>query len=120
MAFNTPYLSQQPVDDFSLPFSKLKYACTLSATTDTTLTIPGDAPFYKALIKCEDGGQVWVALNATAAAANAGTFLATTGELLTGSQAICRHVRSGDVLHFYSISATTDVSVVLYSVQTPN
>lgn len=120
MALITPYLSQQPVDDFGLPFAGLKYACTVTASSDTTLTVPGTAPRYKAVIKCEPAGHVWVALNATAAAANAGTFAATTSELLTEGQKMCREVKAGDVLHFYSISATTDVSVVFYALGTPN
>lgn len=115
-----PYTSQQPVDDFGLRFSNLKYSASLAATTDTTLTIPGNAPRYKAVIKVENNGLVWVALNATAAIPVGGTFAATTSELITDAKSLCREVTSGDVLHFYTSTAGTDVSVVLYAVGTNN
>lgn len=74
----TPYLAQQTVTDFSSRFADLKYSCTLAITTDTTLTIPGKAHRYKALIKCMPTGQVWVSNNATAAAPAGNTFAAST------------------------------------------
>ena len=116
----TPYTSQQPVDDFGLPFAGLKYSADLAITTDTSFTVPGIAPRYKAVIKCEPSGHVWVALNAAAAASAGGSFAATTSELLTQNQKICHEVKAGDVIHFYSVTATTEVSVVLYAVGSPN
>ncbi len=62
---------------------------------------------------------MWVALNATAAVPAGGTFASTTSELI-GYMPLCREVVAGDVLHFYSASATQDVSVVLYAVGTNN
>ena len=44
------YVGQQPVNDFGQQFPSLKYSASVAATTDTTLTVPGDAPRYKALI----------------------------------------------------------------------
>ena len=114
-----PYNSQQPVDDFGLLFPDLKYSVALSATTDTTLTIPGNAPRYKAIIKI-DANLVWVALNATAAVPAGTTFAATTSELVSDNKTLCREVKAGDVLHFYTATATTNVSVVLYGVGTNN
>ncbi len=116
----TPYISQQPVDDFGLRFADLKYSASLAATTDTTLTIPGKAQRYKALIKVKNNGIVWVALNATAAVPAGTTFAATTSELVNDKSTLCREIKAGDVLHFYTATATTDVSVVLYSVGTNN
>lgn len=116
----TPYLAQQTVTDFSSRFADLKYSCTLAITTDTTLTIPGKAHRYKALIKCMPTGQVWVANNATAAAPAGNTFAASTSELLTQDYPLCREVIAGDVLHFFSSTATTNVSVSLFSVGTNN
>lgn len=113
---SAPYTGQQPIDDFGLSFSKLKYNATLAITTDTSLTVPGAAPRYKAVMKCEPTGHVWVALNTAAAAAAGSSFAATASELLTEGQKLCREVKAGDVLHFYSITATTDVSVVFYPV----
>lgn len=115
----TPYISQQPVDDFGLRFSTLKYSAALAATTDTTLTIPGNAPTYKAVIKV-DSNLVWVALNATAAVPAGTSFASTTSELVSDNRALCREVKAGDVLHFYTATATTNVSVVLYTVGANN
>lgn len=116
----TPYLSQQPVDDFGLNFPSVKYSATLAITTDTTLTIPGKAQRYKAIMTCETGGYVWIALNATAAAPGGSSFAATTSELITAGQRLCREVKAGDVLHFFSGTATTDMSVVLFALGTNN
>lgn len=116
----TPYLSQQPIDDFGLGFANLKYSASLALTTDTTLTIPGNAQRYKALIKVENNGLVWVSLNATAAVPVGSSFAATTSELINDAKTLCREVREGDVLHFITSTAGTDVSVVLYAVGTNN
>ncbi len=125
----TPYVSQQPVDDFGIRFADLLYSADLDAATDTALTIPGNAPKYKALIKAglatdgESGAlipsEVWVAQNATAAVPAGASFAVTTSELITLNYYICREVRAGDVLHFYATSGGT-VSVVLYAVGTNN
>lgn len=114
----TPYLSQQPVDDFGLRFADLKYSAALAVTTDTTLTIPGNAPRYKALIKVKN--NTWVALNAAAAVSAGSTFAATTSELVTSAEPLCREVKAADVLHFFTATAATDVSVVLYAIGTNN
>lgn len=116
----TPYLSQQPVDDFGARFASLKYSSTLAISTDTSLTIPGNAQVYKAVIKVKTNGAVWVALNATAAVPAGASFAATTSELITDAKSLCREVRAGDVLHFISAAANIDVSVVLYAVGTNN
>jgi hypothetical protein len=133
------YTSKQPVDDFGLMFSDLKYSATLPATTDVTLTIPGyaqqyglppvyvTAPHYKAVIKSSN--EVWISRQQALAQTNPPTALipanppaAPTGaalnpvnsELLEPYYVMCREVLPGDVLHFYAINADTDISVVLY------
>ena len=115
----TPYISQQPVDDFSLRFEDLLYSVSLAETTDTALTIPGTAPKYKAVMKTSYNGVVWVALNATAAVPAGDTLAAVSSELLA-SNVLCREVKAGDVLHFITATANTVVSVVLYAVGTNN
>lgn len=116
----TPYLSQQPVDDFSLRFSNLLYSASLAASTDTSLTIPGDAPSYKAVIKVGTNGIVWVAINGVAAVPAGASFGASKSELITDAKSICREVKGGDVLHFITTVASTPVSVALYSLLTNN
>jgi hypothetical protein len=114
-----PYTSQQPVDDFGLNITDLKYSATLAATTDTTLTIPGKAPRYKALMKVAENGVVWFALNQTATVPAGSTFAATSSELID-AKPLCREVKAGDVLHFITATASTAISVVLYAVGTNN
>ncbi len=116
----TPYLSQQPIDDFGLRFADLKYSASLASSTDTALTVPGVAPRYKAVMKVEENGIVWVAINGTAAVPAGATFAATTSELITDAKSLCREVKAGDVLHFFTATASTDVSVVLYAMNTNN
>lgn len=114
-----PYISQQPVDDFGLLFSDLLFSVTLAATTDTSLTIPGNAQRYKAIIKT-GVGEAWVALNVAATPPGGAVFASTNSEMITNAQKLCREVKAGDVLHFYSTAGALDVSVVLYSVGTNN
>lgn len=114
-----PYTSQQPVDDFGLQITDLKYSAVLAATTDTILTIPGKAPRYKAVIKV-NANLVWVALNATAGVPAGTTFALTNSELISDNNTLCREVKAGDVLHFYTATVNTNVSVVLYAVGTNN
>jgi hypothetical protein len=116
----TPYTSQQPVDDFGLRFAGKKYSASLAANTDTTLTIPGDAPTYKMVVKVEANGLVWMATDATAAVPAGSTFAATTSELINDAKSVCREVAKGDVIHFFTATAGTDVSVVLYALRTNN
>ncbi len=114
------YISQQPVNDFGLRLSDTKYSATLAATTDTTLTVPGGSPTsvkYKAVIKVT--APVWVAVNAVAAVPAGATFAATTSELIEPELEFCREVAANDVIHFFA-AATASVSVVLYSLFTPN
>lgn len=115
-----PYIAHPPVDDFGLDFSDLKYSASLGASSDTTLTVPGAAPAYKAVIKVEQNGLVWVSLNATAALPAGTSFAGVSSELVTDAKSLCRRVRPGDVLHFITATAGTDVSVVLYSLPTAN
>jgi hypothetical protein len=119
----TPYLSQQPIDDFGFRFTELKYSALLAAATEATLTIPGNAPRYKAIMKSLPGsGNVWIAINETAVVpiAPVGNVLnATSSELLNGF-CLCREVKAGDVLHFIAVSANTPFSVVLYALNTNN
>ncbi len=115
----SPYIANWTINDFGQLFSNLKYSASLAATTDTTLTVPGAAPRYKALIKVETNGIVWVALNDTAAVPAGGTFAVTTSELITDDRTLCREVKAGDVLHFITAGTGIDVSVVFYACSAP-
>jgi hypothetical protein len=116
MAQITPYLANTVYNsDFAFCPTSLLYSATLAATTDTTVTMPGTAKRYKALIKSTM--PVWFAYNAVAAAPTGAMFVTTTSELVSEYYPLCRDVKKGDVLHFYSPTAAAEVSIVLYTVQ---
>ncbi len=110
----TPYISQQTVNDFGNRPASFQYSASVAASTDTSLTVPGKSPRWKAVIKVEN--LTWFALNATAAVPAGGTFASTTSEMILPGERICREVSADDVMHFISATAGTDVSVVLYAV----
>lgn len=114
----TPYVSQQPVNDFGSRFSNLQLSASLAASTDTPVTIPGNAGRYKALIKVKN--ETWVAINAIAAAPAGASFAVTNSELIEAGMTICREVKAGDVLHFFSATAATSVGISLFAVGTNN
>jgi len=107
---------------FGLNFTDTAYSCTLTASTDTTLTVPyganpggasyeGNAkPQFLAVFDYDPGTSVWVALNATASNPAGGTFAATSSELNPAA----RKVQGGDVIHFYSTGTGVNVSCLLY------
>jgi len=107
---------------FGLQFSDTKYSSFIDQSTDTTLTIPGDAPMgivsnvtvnkYLAIFSFEPASQVWVANNETAEIPVGNTFSVTGSEL----NPTARAVNAGDVLHFItSDSAGANVSVIIYA-----
>lgn len=115
---NTPYTSQQPIDDFGLRFADLLFSATLTSGSSTTLTIPGNSPKYKAVIK--SSGLAWVALNGTAAVPASSSFTTSTSEMINYTVNLCREVNSGDALEFISSVASTQIGVTLYSLNTNN
>ncbi len=120
MALPTPYTSGQPTDDFGLRFSNLKFSANLAASTNTVLTTPSNAPRYKAVIKVENNGVVWVAVNEVAAVPAGAGFAATSSELISDQKSLCRDIKGGDELNFITAAANTEVSVVLYALYTNN
>jgi hypothetical protein len=120
-----PYLSQQPIDDFGLRFSDIKFSSFLSIGVEQTLVVPGVARRYKVIIKSGAPSlSVWAALNQTAAAPAGAPIAATTSELIPPSGSICREVKAGDIIHLKSADpfATgllgAPVSVLFYSIGT--
>lgn len=113
----TPYLALTNTDDFGLLFSDEKYTVTLGLTA-TALTVPGTAPRYKAVMKVESAGLVYVANNGTAAVPVGSTFAASTSELITDAKALCREVKAGDILSFITAGTDIDVSVAFYALGT--
>lgn len=116
------------INDFGQQYSDQIYNATLVAATDTTLTVPGGGIMgaitsfggtnnkNNMLAVIRTTGDVWVAVNATAAVPVGGTFAAATSELVTNTDDKAYQVKTGDVLHFFSKTGTTpSVSVAFYA-----
>lgn len=127
----TPYRTIQETkshNDFGQQYSDQIYNATLTAATDTTLTVPGGGMMgsitsfgginnkNKVLAVIRTTGDVWLAVNAVADVPAGATFALDTSELVTSSVEKAYLVNAGDVLHFFAKTATTpSVSVAFYA-----
>lgn len=117
------YNEVQSFNDYGQQACTQIYTASLAATTDTTLTVPGGGIMggisatttngMIAVIRVEN--NTWVALNQTAAVPAGATFAASGSELVTSGQSMAKVVDVGDVIHFYTATAGTDVSVAFYA-----
>lgn len=130
MSFITQYKIQKDVagyNGYGLQFSNSKFSATLAINTDTTLTVPTTGSLgaaldrvnkYLAIISVFNAtseGEVWCANNATAAKPAGASFASTTSDMIVQNKDYAREVKAGDVLHFFSAVAATDVSVIFYA-----
>jgi hydrogenase maturation factor HypF (carbamoyltransferase family) len=130
MAFITQYKIQKDVagyNGFGLQFSNTKFSATLGANSEKTITVPLVGSMGAALDKVNKylaivsvycatvEGEVWCALNATAAVPAGSSFAANTSDMIVQNKDYAREVKAGDVLHFISPQAATDVSVIFYA-----
>lgn len=112
-------------NDFGQLFCDQVYSASLAVTTDTTITVPGGGVMGSinsyntnkvyAVIRVTTGKDVFLAVNATAAAPGGASFASTTSELVSGGYAICKYVSVGDVLHFFAPAANTNVTIAFYA-----
>lgn len=115
-------------NDFGQQYSDQIYNATLAAATNTQLTVPGGGVMgaitsfgnsnnkNKVLAVIRTTGDVWVAVNKTAAVPAGSTFAKDTSELVTSSVEKAYYVNVGDVLNFFAKTATTpSVSVAFYA-----
>lgn len=111
----TPYIAQNPVNDFGQRFSKDSFSATLATSTNTQVTVTGRASVYKALIKAGADGVVYVALNETAEVPAGASFASTGSEMIPVNGVLCREVKEGDVLNFITAGTGVDVCVTLFA-----
>lgn len=113
----------QGVNGFGSLFCSECRSCTLSANTDTTLTVPSDAVMgmapatttnntFLAVFHYAAGSDVYVALN-TGASAPAGNSFAATASVLNPN---AKAVKAGDVIHFKCVAGAA-VTVEFFSTQ---
>lgn len=117
------------MNDFGQQYSSQIYSATLTAATNTQLSVPGggimggissygssiDKNKVYAVIRTT--GDVWVAVNQTADVPAGASFAQDTSELVTNVLDKCYLVNVGDVLNFFSKTGTTpSVSVAFYPV----
>jgi hypothetical protein len=126
----TQYKIQKDVagyNGFGLQFSDQKYSATLTVSTDTSVAVPltgslgaahSNINKFLAVVQVYNAtheGEVWCALNTTAAVPAGASFAATNSDLIVQNKDYARWVKAGDVLHFLSPVASTDVSVMFYA-----
>lgn len=127
----TPFRTQQEVkgiNDFGQGYSDQIYNVTLAAATNTQLTVPGggvmggmtsyagsnDRNKVRAVIRTT--GDIWVAINQTAAVPAGSTFAKDTSELVTNVNGKTYDLFVGDVINVISKTATTpSLSVAFYA-----
>ena len=115
-------------NDFGQIYSDQIYNATLTAATNTALTVPGGGIMgamssyngantknkVRAVIRTT--GDVWVAVNGTAAVPAGASFAKATSELVTNTLDKAYDVNVGDILNFFSKTATTpSISVAFYA-----
>jgi hypothetical protein len=90
-----------------------KFSATLTVGVASSITIPNTNGTWIAAFSYQPGTDVWVNFSgSTAAPPVAGTFGATTSELLPGA----RTVQGGSTISLISSSAIAEVGVILYAV----
>lgn len=115
-------------NDFGQQYSDQIYNATLAAATNTTLTVPGGGIMggitsygsasdkNKMLAVIRTTGNIWVAVNQTAAVPVGSSFAKATSELVTNTLDKAYLVNVGDTLNFFAPTATTPgVSVAFYA-----
>lgn len=107
-------------EDLGQIFPSDVYSATLAATTDTFFTVPGKTGIgglgegtnkFLAFFKYEDESDTFFKVGAAAGAPAGAGFAANASELAPK----CRLVKTGDVLHFYSIGGG-HVTVSFYAI----
>lgn len=126
----TQYKIQKDIagyNGFGLPFSDQKYSATLASGADTTLAVPltsaVGAPLntvnkFLAIVQVYNAtgeGEVWCANNKTATVPAGASFAATNSDLIVQNVNYARWVKAGDIMHFLSPVADTDVCVMFYA-----
>lgn len=127
----TLFRSQQEVkaiNDFGQQYSAQIYNATLSAATNTQLTVPGGGTMgaissyggtsdkNKVMAVIRTTGDVWVAVNQTADVPAGTSFAQDTSELVTNTLDKAYLVNVGDVLNFFAkVGTTPSVSVAFYA-----
>ncbi len=108
-------------NDFGQQFGLQNYNCALAATTDTTLTVPlftgvgkvnDQVPKIFAVFGYASGVTVYVANNAITALPSLAASFTQDSSIINP---ICREVKGGDVLHFYSV-AGGNMTVAFYAI----
>ena len=130
MATITQYKIQKDVagyNGYGLQFSNSKFSATLASDTDTSVTVPVAGAMGMALdtvnkflaivsiYNATGEGEVWCANNTAATVPAGASFAATSSDLIVQNKDYAREVKAGDVLHFLSPVAGTDVSVIFYA-----
>lgn len=104
----------QGYNAFAPAFAQDAFSATLDSGGGTdSITVPGNFQNWIVAFSYQPGSDIWVAVNASAAAPAGITFAATVSELNPAS----RTVQAGDEISVLNNgSADADVGIVLYAI----
>jgi hypothetical protein len=104
----------QGYNAFAPAFADDAFSANLDASGGIdSITVPANFQNWIVSFSYQPGADIWVALNATAAAPVGDTFAATTSELNPGS----RTVKANDVISLLNNGSTdADVGILLYAI----
>lgn len=88
------------------------YTASLTNGSEQTFTVPSDSQKWLASFSYQAGTVNWVAVNNTAAVPAGASFASADSVLNPG----VLQVNAGDVIHVITATATSEVSVSLYSI----
>jgi len=95
---------------FGLKFSDDKFGVQLAAGVAQSITVPTQAAKYIAIFAYQPGGNVYVALNDTAA-----VYTGTAASVNSEFNPVAREVSSGDTLSLITDDAQARVGVTFYA-----
>lgn len=109
----------QGYNAYAAPVAADKYSATLASGGNATITLPKNALSWIVSFSYQPGSNIWVAVNANAAAPVGATFASTSSELLPGSRVISSVKADGTTAATINIlnngSASADIGVILYA-----
>lgn len=97
---------------FGPPISSDIYTASLTNGSEQTFTVPSDSQEWLASFSYQAGTVNWVAINNTASVPAGATFASANSVLNPG----VLKVFAGDVIHVVTATATSEISVSLYSI----
>lgn len=103
----------QGYNSFASSYSTDKFSATLTAGSNSTITVPSNYSNWVVSFSFQPGSNIWVAYNTSAAVPSGATFASSNSELLPGARSLTK----GTTINFLNNgTAAADVGVIMYAV----